>query len=274
MVGVMLQSERERQRLTIQDVARATSIRALYIEAIENGDYAALPAEVYTKGFVRNYANFLKMDADACVKQYMLDIHSELPVPDASKDLSMRGEKQRDSAQERSASFEIKKKGNTYHQNQNMLFFGAAAILIVLLCGAFFAFSQDSMTVASKPVESSKAEEKAVDTSIVKENFVKEEAKPKEENTIKEAPKALDHVEVVAKFMDRCWTSVSVDGNSVFEGTVEDGKVMTWEGQEKITITAGNAGAVEVSCNGKDMGRFGNVGEVVEKVFQKDALQE
>ncbi len=273
MVGVMLQSERERQRLTIQDVARATSIRVLYIEAIENGDYAALPAEVYTKGFVRNYANFLKMDADACVKQYMLDIHSELPVPDASEDLSVRGEKQRDSAQERSVSFE-KKKGNAHHQNQNMLFFGAAAILIVLLCGAFFVFSQDSTTVASKPVESPKIEEKAVDTSIVKETSVKEEAKPQEENKVKEAPKTLDHVEVVAKFTDRCWTSVSVDGNSVFEGTIEDGKVMTWEGKENITITAGNAGAIEASCNGKDMGRFGNVGEVVEKVFQKDALQE
>ena len=67
MIGDTLRAEREKQNLTVHDVEKGTSIRALYIESIEAGDYSKLPGEVYTKGFIRNYANFLKMDAAAVV---------------------------------------------------------------------------------------------------------------------------------------------------------------------------------------------------------------
>ena len=77
MLGDMLRSERERQGLSIRDIEKGTSIRALYIESIEKGDYSQLPGEVYTKGFIRNYANFLKMDAAAVVKRYMEENHPE-----------------------------------------------------------------------------------------------------------------------------------------------------------------------------------------------------
>ena len=63
MIGDNLRTEREKQNLTIRDIEKGTSIRALYIESIEKGDYAQLPGEVYVKGFIRNYANFLKLDA-------------------------------------------------------------------------------------------------------------------------------------------------------------------------------------------------------------------
>ena len=65
MLGDILRQEREKQNLTVKDVEQETSIRALYIEAIENGDYKSLPGDVYAKGFIRNYAGFLKLDADA-----------------------------------------------------------------------------------------------------------------------------------------------------------------------------------------------------------------
>ena len=59
MVGDILRSEREKQGLTIKDIENETSIRALYIDAIEKGNQKALPSEVYVKGFIRNYAEFL-----------------------------------------------------------------------------------------------------------------------------------------------------------------------------------------------------------------------
>ena len=39
MVGDILRGEREKQGLTIEDIARETSIRDIYLEAIEKGDY-------------------------------------------------------------------------------------------------------------------------------------------------------------------------------------------------------------------------------------------
>ena len=50
MVGDILRRERERQKLSVKDIEQGTSIRALYIEAIENGEYDKLPGSVYTNG--------------------------------------------------------------------------------------------------------------------------------------------------------------------------------------------------------------------------------
>ena len=72
MVGDILRSEREKQGLTIKDIENETSIRALYIDAIEKGNQKALPSEVYVKGFIRNYAEFLRLDADLLARQYLL----------------------------------------------------------------------------------------------------------------------------------------------------------------------------------------------------------
>ena len=71
-------------------------------------------------------------------------------------------------------------------------------------------------------------------------------------------------------FTDRCWTKIVVDGKTEFEGTAERGKVLTAKGKEKVHIVAGNAGALDVSLNGKNMGKIGERGEVVEKTFTKE----
>ena len=82
MLGEVLRAERERRQLTIHDIEEATSIRALYIEHIENGNYDKLPGDVYTKGFIKNYALFLNLDADALVKQFL---EERTPEPTAEE---------------------------------------------------------------------------------------------------------------------------------------------------------------------------------------------
>ena len=70
MVGDILRKAREKQGLTIADIEEGTSIRKLYIEHIERGNIDALPGMVYAKGFVRNYAAFLHLDAEHLVQQF------------------------------------------------------------------------------------------------------------------------------------------------------------------------------------------------------------
>lgn len=70
MLGDTLREAREKQGLTYKDIEKGTSIRALYIEYIEKGEYDELPGDVYTKGFIRSYANFLKLDANALVQAF------------------------------------------------------------------------------------------------------------------------------------------------------------------------------------------------------------
>ncbi|OGH24088.1 MAG: hypothetical protein A3B47_04435 [Candidatus Levybacteria bacterium RIFCSPLOWO2_01_FULL_39_24] len=58
-VGEKLYEERIKRGLTLDEVAKATKIRASFLQAIEKGDYKKLPQGTYAHGFVRNYARFL-----------------------------------------------------------------------------------------------------------------------------------------------------------------------------------------------------------------------
>ncbi len=69
-VGDFLKDVRIRKGLSINEVAEGTGIRTQYLEALENGDYSKIPGDVFIKGFIRNYGNFLKVDGNALVEEY------------------------------------------------------------------------------------------------------------------------------------------------------------------------------------------------------------
>jgi cytoskeletal protein RodZ len=69
-LGEKLAKKRISLGLDIKDVEKAIRIRAKHIEAIENGRYDSLPPDVYVRGFIRNYASFLKLDANKVMKLY------------------------------------------------------------------------------------------------------------------------------------------------------------------------------------------------------------
>lgn len=69
-VRSILKNERKRQNLTIGQVADQTKIPIKKLEALESGRYEEFDSEVYLKGFLRNYANFLKLEIDKVMAVY------------------------------------------------------------------------------------------------------------------------------------------------------------------------------------------------------------
>lgn len=67
-VGATLRRERERQGLTLVDVARHLKLAPRQIDALENDDAKALPGPVFVRGFTRSYARLLGLDGDALIK--------------------------------------------------------------------------------------------------------------------------------------------------------------------------------------------------------------
>ncbi len=61
-IGVTLRSARIQRGLSIEQVAQDTRISARFIEALEDDAFDELPAPVYVRGFLRSYANYLKVD--------------------------------------------------------------------------------------------------------------------------------------------------------------------------------------------------------------------
>jgi hypothetical protein len=69
--GALLRRLRESCNATLDEVSDITKIRRLYLEAIEEHDFEALPAAVYVRGFVTEYARILGLDAAHVAKSYM-----------------------------------------------------------------------------------------------------------------------------------------------------------------------------------------------------------
>lgn len=257
MIGDLLRRERERQNLSIKDIEKATSIRALYIDAIEKGEYKTLPGEVYAKGFVRNYANYLKLNANEIVNAFNEEMHPQEELQESAGSSSAEEARQEQSAERNREeyrgpkitsleSYPMEKKS---HGVRNALMVAAAVFVVAF--AALIAFGGDEEPSAPAPRAKTQTQQGQKQT----------EAAPKP---------AADGVEVKLSFTDRCWTEVVVDGKTEFEGTAEKGKVLTLKGKDKVRITAGNAGALNYSLNGKDMGAIGQKGEVVEKTFTKE----
>ena len=65
-----MRDARESRGATLADVEKATRIRWRYLEAIETGDWGALPDGPPSRGFIHIYARYLGMDADQCVEEF------------------------------------------------------------------------------------------------------------------------------------------------------------------------------------------------------------
>jgi cytoskeletal protein RodZ len=73
-VGERLQAARLAAGLELSDIAGRTRVPLRHLEAIERGDYGALPATTYATGFTRAYARTLELDDVALVR----DLRGEL----------------------------------------------------------------------------------------------------------------------------------------------------------------------------------------------------
>ena len=59
--GLILKREREARGLTLLELSKVTRIPEASLEAIENNNFEDLPAEVFVRGFLRNYARQLSI---------------------------------------------------------------------------------------------------------------------------------------------------------------------------------------------------------------------
>ncbi len=267
MLGDVLRREREKKQLTLKDVENGISIRTLYIEAIENEDFEKLPGDAYAKGFIRSYSNFLGVDPIPLLEDYRQQTKPQEPKiqPDSGIDSKKQEEpapsvssysySKNNSSSSFSSGSDFKARVETSRTHQKYI--ALLVVLVVFLGGVWIAFSDDGTnTDNAKPTVKNEQQKKS-----------DKKAQPKDEVQ-------QDGVNVTAKFENKCWTQVAVDGKVVFEGTVEGGKTMDWKGQKNVAITAGNAGAVEITYNGESQGKMGAEGEVIEKNYGEKAASD
>lgn len=82
-VSARLRAAREALGLTTSDVARRTRITLRHVEALEAGNYAALPGRPYALGFARAYALAVGLDGAAIADAVRLELAGSAPRPES-----------------------------------------------------------------------------------------------------------------------------------------------------------------------------------------------
>lgn len=237
-LGQILRSKREEQGVTLKDIEDALSIRVKYLEALENGDYALIPGEVYVKGFLRNYANYLGLNADEMVQLYK-------SAKQPSKVTEPAPEEEQQSVSQ-----------SRFKGNRGLTFgLGATALLLAIVAGAFLLHPQNP---SPDPAGNAQVSPKAsVPTPRVP-------AASEPEKVVKPAGQMIN---LSAKATADCWVEVYADGTGTFEGLLKAGDIKTWQAKKSIEIILGNAGGVEISYNDQPQAPLGAIGEVIHKVY-------
>jgi len=63
-VGQILHAQREKKKLTLEDIHKFVKIHPKYLSALENDDYSVFSDKVHAKGFLKIYADFLELDVE------------------------------------------------------------------------------------------------------------------------------------------------------------------------------------------------------------------
>lgn len=78
-VGAQLRAAREAKGLALSEVAEALKLGVRQIEAVENGNWQILPGATFIRGFVRNYARMVQIDAAPLMEQLDSVLDSKRP---------------------------------------------------------------------------------------------------------------------------------------------------------------------------------------------------
>lgn len=220
--GYRLREEREKQGYTLGDVEEETKIRKMYLQALEDENFAVLPPRVYATGFVKRYARFLRLNGEELTAEF--------------KEIAYGNE----------LIEEIERQSNTksYRDNPKISYrnFFVALIFLALVIWVGNSFLIPFFT--GQLVEHEQPGIESPNVQLPPEPTVDDNTAEVEEN--------LSTV-LEVKVLELCWLSVITDGTEEYSGNLEAGQYKKFEAKESIKIMAGNAGGVELILNGKKL---------------------
>lgn len=267
-VGEILKNTREAKGITIEQVAEATSIRVLYLEAIEKEQFKLIPGEVYLKGFIRNYANYIGLNGPAMVEKYKEQVEAdkkhEHPLPAGTNDIKHKQQEQISQSKTKVSKhdpFVFKTLLNKFLTKRSITLL--VGIVVVILAGSvlnsFFSGDKESEPTKTKPagIESSQSTVAPQKASVAKDQsgvyLVRNAA----------------NIEAKVEFSGECWTEAYADGKEVFIGMMSAGKSVNWQAEKELQIKLGNVRVAKIECNGQLIPYEPDENGIVTRIFKK-----
>ncbi len=263
-IGRKLRERRELISLTVEEVERHTRLRAALVKAMEEGAFGKLPSTVQTRGMLANYAAFLDLDADVILLRFADALQAR------------HREKYSETPREKIQTEVITSMPLFRSFIAGDLIFGVVMIVLILSLsvwgiGRVLNSQEQEFTQATAPSIVDVLAGTALPTLSLDATLAPAGDAPIPgigETTI-EAPTFGPNVNVVVTIfaVERTFMRISVDGEIVFEGRIAPRETQVYEAENQVEILTGNAAALRITYNGRDLGLMGNIGQVVSQVY-------
>lgn len=238
-IGETLRAARLAKGVSLEEAAAATRIRRSALQALESDDFDSLPASVYTRGFLVNYARYLGLIAE--------DIAEEFDRQDRDSTETSVEESQEEPPR-RSSLFSLK----------ILLAFASMIVLGVILN---FVYEEYLSAGPAPTVVESEPTPTTEPTPLVRVPPLRTPSPvPTPEPPPTPTPVIVTGVNVTLRSTtQQAWLSVTADGEIIYVNTIgpetdQGTEPLTWSATESISITFGRTGGVEITVNGSAVG--------------------
>jgi cytoskeletal protein RodZ len=241
-LGALITKSRTDARLSIEDLAKVTNIPSTLLRDMENNNFAKCGGETYARGHLRNMAAKLGVDERIFLELF----ENEVTAP--AKPI-------RELLNENNVTMPYQEPKRI---SWKVLAAGSAAVLVLFAGAQIFFLSPENgaelevITTASATPSEPATESSAPSTA----------ASPEITEGVK--------VELVASRGTTWLYATSGDGEVLFSGQIRKGNSKIFIQPEQVNLRIGNAGGVDISVNGENVGSIGANGEVVNLTYNAD----
>jgi cytoskeleton protein RodZ len=304
-LGPYLRHLREERGLSIEEMARVTRVAPRYLEALEREDFTALPASVFTKGYIRAYCQALSVPVDEALARYAerADVAVVTPAPSATPAAARASERGRRSRSTLLMSFVL------------LVGFGLALFVVALFLqsgrpevGARRGEPRSRSAGASAPevpatppsvtpppatpppatsapvaapppaairVPSASPPSAAgpPEARFPRPTETRAAAEPSRTAGVVADPPPLQlrgvasPYRLVARTSESTWLRVRTEDGRATEETIPAGQVREWISNRPFVVTIGNAAGVALELNGQRLPALGGRGVVINRLI-------
>ncbi len=241
--GAKLKKIRQEKGLTLEEAHKKTKIHLNILKAIEEDNLIGLNP-VYIKGFLKIYCKFLGADP----KDYIT------------------GYQEPQSTVKEISPFSTKTPSLFKTASVKLSFFKAVNIktisIIIFILVLFISLFNLGKAVSSKKV-------KVPVTKLEKvqkiQTIANKEQLPQAATTKNKAVPTQIRLGIRAK--EDCWVHLALDGRVVFHTILKKGKFESWQAKDRMELSLGNAGVMELELNGRIIPPLGRKGQAVKNIL-------
>ncbi|MHB8870033.1 MAG: helix-turn-helix domain-containing protein [Thermoleophilia bacterium] len=243
-IGDTLREARIRQDLTLKDAEDALKIRGKYLQALEQDDFEVLPGATFVRAFLRTYAEYLGLDSDVLVAEYV----------------SGHGSGGYDSAKGLHHTAAARPRTRSPRRQPNYVVVAVIALIIIAVLAVAFGNRGDDPAVidpesVSSTTTTSGPESDAGSASPVAqselEGILVPDASAATESL--EDPNA-DQLDVLIQVaQNRCWIVVreeSASGTTLYSGTLTEGQQLSYSPEGRLWLRIGDPSVVRLFVDG------------------------